>query len=174
MKRFKTELEFLGNYWEEAKNIAYDILHNLPNCTENSKGLKFINKESVIKMFLVNYSEIGNSWSVEDILRKVSGKSKNLEVLADKIFYMVHKGRSNDVKPMIEKICTGRIKSLYKGCSKAQIKSNELRNSDDIRKRLGSTNYMRENLGKGHIRWNNQAYVLNELELNHLKTYFKI
>ena len=164
------DLDFLTNYWKEAKNIAFRIKKDLPQTI----GTQAKSSSKTGLLCFIKYSDIEHSWSVNDLLAKVYGKSPTLEILADKISYMINMGRGNDVKPMIEKICTGRIKSLYKECSKAQIKSNTLKNSNDIKKRLVSTNYRREYLGKGHFRWNYQAHTLNKKEIEHLKQYFKL
>lgn len=164
------DLDFLNNYWKEAKNIGYKIKQELPK-TIGSQA-KSISKTGLL--CFVKFSDITNSWSVDDLLAKVYGESKTLQILADKINYMILRGRANDVKPMIEKICTGRIKSLSKGLSKQEIISNKLKYSSDVRNRLLSTNYNREYLGKGHFRWNHQAHTLNNKEIKHLKTYFKI
>jgi hypothetical protein len=71
---------------------------------------------------------------------------------------MILQGRANDVKPMLEKICTGRIKSL----------------SQPKGKYWESKNITGEYLGKGHFRWNYKAHTLNEEEIKRIKDYFNI
>jgi hypothetical protein len=116
-------------------------------------------------MYIVKFSDLGNSWSVEDVLKKVAGESKTLQILANKINYMINKGRGNDVKPMIKKICTGRIKSLSKPPSKKELHKHKF---------YEGLTPESEYLGKGHFRWNDSAHTLNELEIQRLKNYFKL
>lgn len=139
MKRYKSDLDFLENYWKDVKEMADKIKNEMPIGTTDKNSLKFLNKDS---------------WDPNTISSKIAGKSKNLEALSDKIHYMILKGRAADVKPMIEKICSGRIKSFSQGLSKEQIKTNNLKFSDDLRERLVSFTYNKEFLGRGHFRWN--------------------
>lgn len=144
------DLDFLTNYWKEAKNIAFRIKKDLPQTI----GTQAKSSSKTGLLCFIKYSDIEHSWSVNDLLAKVYGKSPTLEILADKISYMIYMGRGNDVKPMIEKICTGRIKSL------SHITTS---------KGLNNTH-----LGKGHFKWNYQAHTLNKKEIEHLKQYFKL
>ena len=103
------------------------------------------------------------------VASKIAGKSKKLEALSDKIHYMILKGRAADVKPMIEKICSGRTKSFSQGLSKMKKKTNKLLLEDPFRKP-----YTKEFLGRGHFRWNFGVYTLDNFEINHLKKYFNL
>jgi hypothetical protein len=142
------DLEFLSNYWIEAKKIGQKIQKELPKTI----GTQATSKSQTGLLCFVKYSDITNSWSVNDLLAKVYGESPTLKILADKIDYMINMGRGNDVPVMIEKICTGRIKKL------SQI-NNTLNN---------------DYLGHGHFRWNYKAHTLNQKEIKHLKEYFKL
>lgn len=142
------DIQFLENYWKEAKNIAYKIKQELPKTI----GSQAKSSSKTGLLCFVKFSDIENSWDVNDLLAKVYGKSPTLEILADKISYMIHKGRGNDVPVMIKKICTGRIKKI------SQINN---RFNNDF-------------LGFGHFRWNYKAHTLNEKEIKHLKDYFKL
>ena len=153
------DLEFLNSYWKEAKDIGYKIIKELPKTI----GTQAISKSNTGLLCFVKYSDIENSWSVKNLLSKVYGESPTLAVLSDKIFHMILLGRANDIKPMVEKICTGRLKTLTKKVSK----------HSENKKHISPT-YHNEFLGKGHFRWNNQAYTLNEKEIKHLKEYFKL
>jgi len=64
---------------------------------------------------------------------------------------MIYTGKSDGIKRMLEKIATGRIKSLSK-----------------------PDTYGAEYLGKGHFRWNNQAYVLTPKEIERVKEFFNL
>lgn len=149
-----SDLDFLNSFWEEAKKVGGRIKQDLPQlATPNieSKGQL---------MYLVKFSDIsGKTWGVEEVLKRVMGRNKTLEVLADKIMHMILNGRANDVKPMVVKICSGRIKSLSK---KPSTKGKR------------EFNTQAEYLGKGHFRWNKQAYTLTEIELRRLKKYFNL
>lgn len=159
------DLDFLSLFWAEAKAIGQRIIEDLPKeSIHYSNTLVKVNPNSTVKMFLVPFSKLGNSWRVQDILRQFGGNSKVLEALADKINYMILQGRANDVKPMLEKICTGRKKSLTKKRRKSvtqyQLEISEV--------------YHSEYLGKGHFRWNYQAYTLSDDEIKRIKDYFNI
>lgn len=157
------DVDFLANYWIEAKKIGAKIRKELPGeSIIDSKHLKKVNSESPIKMFLVNYKDLGDNWSVDHIISKNGGRSKTLEILADKINHMIILGRGNDVKPMIEKICTGRIKKLSR-----------IINASKDQKTMGSV-YLNNYLGHGHFRWNYKAHTLTIHEIKRLKQYFKL
>lgn len=148
------DIQFLETYWIEAKNIGLKIQKELPKLATSN-----VRQNTGTLMYIVNFSDLENSWSIEDMLKKVAGESKTLQFLADKINYMIHRGRGNDVKNMVEKICTGRIKSFSKPPSKYSKYSYRVES---------------EYLGRGHFRWNYQAHILNELEIQRLKNYFKL
>jgi len=148
------DLDFLSLFWAEAKAVGQRVLKDLPNCATPNIG----NGKQL--MYIVNFSDIsGQSWGVKEILTRVMGQSVTLKILANKINYMILEGRANDVKPMLEKICTGRIKSLSHPKNKKY---------DNI------PNITAEYLGKGHFRWNYQAHTLNEAEIRRIKEYFNI
>jgi len=144
------DIDFLDNYWSEAKKVADRISSELPKYKES----RLIENKSSL-MTIVKFSDIsGQSWSVPHILARMNGESKILTILADKINHMIYKGRANDIKPMITKICTGRVKSLSKG--------------------VGGFTSQKEFLGRGHFRWNDTAHILDTEEIEHLKKYFKL
>lgn len=80
--------------------------------------------------------------------------TEGLKALADKIVTMVKKGDNPNIMPMLAKIATGRIKTLYK-----------------VNKY--SAWVEKESLGKGHFRWNYKAYTLTEKEIAFLKMIIK-
>ena len=119
-------------------------------------------------MYIINFSDIsGQSWGVEEVLNRCVGTSTTLDTLADKINYMILKGRANDVKPMIERIYSKGIKNLIQPNHSEEKWVLRPDGVNDKLKNLG-------NIGKGHFRWNYQAYILNNVEINHLKKYFKL
>jgi hypothetical protein len=134
------ELIFLESYWSRVKAIGVKIAEELPQIAEPK------NIPSG-KLGFVKYSEL-DDWNVE---RMVSGRSWPLEQLSGKVNHMIRKGNAEGIKRMIDKISTGRIKSLSK---------------------LGVSSY-KKYLGRGHFRWNNSAITLTELELERVRTYFK-
>lgn len=144
------DIDFLDSYWSEAKRIAADIKENMPVGCRNEIQPVFSNGGA--KMYIVNFSDLTDSWSPYDIINRVGGRSRKLEALSDKICNMIYKGDACNVKPLVEAICNNRIKKL-----------------------TGKyTNSGGEFLGYGHFRWNRQAYTLNPMEIRHLKNYFKI
>lgn len=142
-----TDIDFLDTYWAKAKSIGDKIMDELPIMIPNKLQVKGLLK-------FVNFSDLDN-WSVSDIILKLNGKSKTLGILADKIQDMVYKGRGNDVKDMLVKITTGRIKTHYRPGTPDVYHPTK-----------------RVSLGKGHFRWNRQAHTLNDQEINHIKKYF--
>lgn len=142
------DIDFLSSYWEEAKKVGHRIKNELPL-------LKEPKVRNSGKLFFINYKDMYN-WSVDDNLSVLYGNSVTLKVLADKINYMILRGRANDVKPMLEKICQGRVKHFSKPLNKDHMRG-------------GS-----EPLGFGHFRWNYEVHTLTENEINHIKKYFKL
>lgn len=164
MKAVK-DLDFLSLFWAEAKAIGQRVKTDLPKGSVHySNTLKEVNPNSAVKMFLVPYSQLGDTWSVEHILNRLGGDSKTLKVLADKINYMILQGRANDVKPMLESICNNNVKSLTKGKSKSDLKNFKEFN----------TTCHAQYLGKGHFRWDFKAHTLTDIEIKRVKEYFKI
>ena len=163
------DLDFLESYWSKAKKIGLKIVKELPMCSiKDSKTLIEVNPQSTVKMYLIKYSDLGDNWNPKDILQKLGGQSKTLSILADKINYMILKGRANDVKPMIEKICSGRTKHFGK---MQKTKKSTILSDEYYRKGDNSEFY----IGKGHFRWNHfGAYTLTPQEIERLKEYFKI
>lgn len=145
------DLDFLETYWIEAKKIGVKIKSELPKL-----AISNIKQNTGTLMYFVKFSDLKDSWSAEDTLKRIAGESKTLKILADKIEYMILKNRAKDVKPMLEKICSGRIKTLYK-----------------INK-LESLYPKKESLGKGHFRVGTQVYKLNNLELKRINIYFNL
>lgn len=154
------DIDFLDSYWNEAKRIADNIKDTLPNGIGNERKPVF--SKGGIKMYIVKFSDLKDTWLPKDIIYGIAGKSQTLSILADKIHYMIHKGRANDVKPMVESICNNTIKKLTQ-ISGATKKQKEY-----------SRAYHNEHLGYGHFRWNRQAHTLNVMEIRHLKEFFKL
>jgi hypothetical protein len=154
------DLDFLSLFWAEAKQIGQRILRDLPKCATPNNGKQFR------RMYIVNFSDIsGQSWGVKEVLSRVMGNSETLNVLADKINYMILEGRAKDVKPMLEKIISRQKHFGHK-------KSKEVKRIEYLKNTTGDTsdNYY----GKGHFKWNYQAYTLNEAEIRRVKEYFNI
>jgi len=147
------DLDFLSTYWERAKVIAEDVVNNLPIIVcESEKVGEFIHT--------VQFKDLEN-WGMSP-----NQKSGNLSALADKISNMIYVGRSKDVKPMVLKIVSGRIKKQSKPISKHDRMVNR-RDSQYFR-------YTADFLGYGHFRWNYQAYKLTEIEIKRLKEFFGV
>jgi hypothetical protein len=133
------EIDYLNSYWSNLKSI----------CEKFDKEIKLkptvkIVKGSLIK--IINYSDLGNNW---DVNRHINGNSKNLEMFRNKLIHMIIKGDAINIKPMIEAICSGRIKTFR------------------FKDKKGKT----INKGKGNFRFGD-AIKLNKEELNFIKQYF--
>jgi hypothetical protein len=136
----KENLEFLSSYWGKIKIIKKELI-DLPNNFDNK-----LKKTKYKFIYTKNFSELEN-WSIHH-------KNITLCVLIDKIIYMIDKGRSIDIQPMLISICNNTVrKHTWKnpmGLSKGEF------------------------LGYGHFRWNYQAYILTPQEIIHLKSFFQI
>lgn len=144
LKEQTEDLEFIDTYWkninDRLEKIIFKIRNELPQIT-NADEIKSIGDN----LSTIPYSKMGDEWTTD-------GKSKNLTALSDKITHMIRSGKSDGVKRMLEKIASGRVKSL----------SQPSRFSDN------------EFLGKGHFRWNHRAYLLNKKEIDRVKEFFKL
>lgn len=106
MGNTEDKLEFLSTYWEKAKTISNEIVSDLPKISENKIPEKG-------KIFIVQFSELGHNWSARDHLKRLRGISTTLELIADKISYMVNKGDAINVKPHIEKVIKEGVWTNY-------------------------------------------------------------
>lgn len=133
---FTDDLDFLSNHWNQLKSIIKNI--------EDLDDLELIKKKPV-KGFsyikTIQFSQLNENWNV-------STRSANLKALKLKLIHMIEKGRSNDIKPMLTKICSGRIKKLKDP-------------------HYGS-------LGCGSFRWNYRAYTLTNKEIQRVIKFFDI
>jgi hypothetical protein len=155
-----TDLDFLSLFWKEAMSVEKKIIAELPQTVPNNVQLT----KAGSFLHIVNFSDIsGQSWGVSQVLIRLGGRSKTLIALAEKINFMIERGRANDVKPMLEKIVTGRVKTLTKKSGKQNAHLKELNKS-----------YHNEYLGKGHFRHNYQAYTLTAIEIDRIKKYFNL
>jgi hypothetical protein len=141
LKEETEDLKYIDTYWSDMKKRINDITNRI--VTELPKLHDGLVRDDESKINLVNYSDLDNSWDA-------SGYSDSLKALADKISHMITTGKSDGVKRMLEKISTGRIKSLSKPS----------RGRDS------------EFLGRGHFRWNDQAYKLTNKEIQRVKEFF--
>lgn len=142
------DIDFLDTYWKEAKRIADDVNNNLASTIEQ-KRIPFFQKGNA-KMWIINYSEL-NTWNPQDITGSFGKRNNNLKALADKISYMIYKGRADSIKRMLVSIC-----------------------NDNVKKLTQPNGFDGEFLGYGHFRWNFKAYKLSELEIQHVKKFFKL
>lgn len=163
-----TDIDFLANYWLECQKIGRKIVKDLPKeSIINSKHLRKINPKSDIKMFLIDFKDLGNKWDVYNTICKHEGKSETLEILASKIKNMIDKGRAKDVKVMVERIINKGIKNLVQpGYSESKWVT--------CKDGVNEKNRNLGNIGKGHFRWNYGAHTLTTDEIKRLKNYFKL
>lgn len=137
----ESKLEYFNNHWKYLKKIVNDIDNELPQI-ENNRVQKVSNY-----LHLIHYRDLEN-WDVS-----ISGKSKKLKILCDKLKWMtLSKHDSIKIEPMLKRI-------IYKGLKKqSQPDPN------------GTSKF----LGYGHFRWNYEAHVLNNEEINRIKEYFNL
>jgi hypothetical protein len=148
------DINFLDSYWSEAKKIATTIEENLPIGIGEQRQPLY--SEGGVKMYIVNFSDLKDSWLPQDIINDVSGRSTKLMALANKISVMIHKGRGDAVKRMVNAICFNGTKKLTRYHN------------------YGTKHQQGDFLGYGHFKWNGQAYTLNAMEIKHIKNYFKL
>ena len=137
----RNNLDFLSSYWSMLNNISNDIIENLP---KNNKS----KPKKIGIMSIINYSDIKNSWSVNELIK---GDYRGLSILAKKLSHMIIKGDSVNIKPMLSKIITGRKRTF------------KFKDKD-----------MTVNCGKGHFRLGQTAIILTEEEILKIKEYFKL
>jgi hypothetical protein len=137
------DLEYINSYWKEMNNKLDSIIRRITTELPIINGNEYKQDPEYSKLKTIQYSDMDKWLS--------SNKSDSLIALADKITYMIRTGKSDGIKRMLEKISTGRVKSLTKPGS-----------------------YESEFLGRGHFRWNNQAYRLTTKEIDRVKEYFKL
>ncbi len=136
------QLKFIDSHYLKLMRIAENIKNNLPKI-KNTPKIKN-------RLFhIIKFSDIQDSWSVEDLM---GNNAKCLELLAGKLSYMIMKGDSPNVRPMLEKIVTGRIKTF------------KFRNKHGVV----------VNCGKGHFRIGTTSFILSERELNKIKEFFNL
>lgn len=140
------DLHYIDTYWREMNQKLEGIIKRITTELPMMKSVP-VKKEINSKLKIVQYSDM-DKWGGE------AGRSDSLSALADKIKHMIRTGKSDGIKRMLEKIATGRIKSLSK-ISKGGY-------------------YDSEFLGRGHFRWNHKAYRLTPKEIERVKEYFKL
>ena len=139
-----SDLDFISNHWKILTDIAHKIKNELPIMKGEPNIKKVGDNLSTIK-----YSDM-DKWSVHD------DKSPTLTILADKIFNMILKGDSPNIKPMLDSIVKNNIKKLYKPGFDTRV------------------NRSRESQGKGHFKWDHDVHTLSQQEVQKIKDYFKI
>lgn len=138
------DLDFLSSYHKKASDIGTKIKQDLPKM---GTGINKITKN----FGTVPLSSLDKSWNTSALW----GTSETLTALADKIQHMIHTGKAEGIKRMIDAIVTGREKTLYRIAGQGAVHPGE-----------------RESLGKGHFRWNYRAYQLTPNELEQVKNFF--
>jgi hypothetical protein len=153
------DLEFLSTYWIEAKKIAQRIKENLPKTKK-----RFLPENKSGKLIIIDYKDM-DTWSVDDNLKKIFGKSKTLSILADKLEDMILQGRSKDIEPMIRRICANP-NGFHMG--------KPARRSGDAKYTGSNDSFEEHYIGVGHFRWHYDCHLLKQEEIEHIKQYFKL
>lgn len=145
MIKFKNELEFISNHHNYLHNIADNIKTNLAKIDvsigTNVEGSKFLK--------VVNYTEL-NAWKIDklDIDHK-------LQILADKLYFMIKKGDNHNILPLLNSIVNNKIKKLKKTRYQNNGKNSEM-------------------VGKGHFRFGERCVTLNQKQINQIKNFFNL
>lgn len=120
-------LDFLSDYWQKAKTAVNDIQTELPKvATEDI--LKPLGTSG--KMWIIQYKDLGNSWSVKETLCRCNGKSNNLTLLTDKVRDLLEKSPDKITEFLIATANRGYFirKGAFKGHDgfRVTLKVNEL------------------------------------------------
>lgn len=138
------DIDFLDSYWNELNKKLDRIADSIQI---KIHGDNIVKSEGDYKMLkFVKYSDI-ETWCVFNM---INNTTYTLNVLSEKIRYMILKGDGINIKPMLEKICSGRTRIFkYKNKSGRTI-----------------------NCGKGHFRFGDKAFLLSNKELDAIRKYF--
>lgn len=126
---------FLENHFKEDKKNKNFALEKIVNSFLSFNKKEYHNPvENCILLKTIDYKNLDN-WDAQKYI--------GLEILLDKIKYMIRTNKEDSVYVMLKKISTGRIKKISK----------PVKDKNTIF------------LGFGHFRWNESAIVLTKTEL---------
>lgn len=163
--QFKNEIDFISGYHERLKEISCQIKKELPVALKDSSTVKMVNPGTDSKLFIVNYKDLGDNWSVEHQILKHSSISQNLKNLSEKISYMINKGQEENIKPMLNRIIRE---------PKGRNFGKPSRRKRDP-KYTGCNEYFEDNYcGFGHFRLGRKVTMLTPMELSRVKEYFNL
>lgn len=120
-------LNFLSDFWQKAKTAVNEIETELPKVISEDI-LKPLGTSG--KMWTIQYKDLGNNWSVEEVLQRHNGESNNLTLLTHKVKDLFQKSPDK-----ITEFLTATANKGYfvrKGCFKGEeghriiLKPNEL------------------------------------------------
>jgi len=144
MSFIKFDTNFVDTYHQRLKAMANAVVNDLAKKEPTGKVKKVGTLLSVIK-----YSDMNGVWYNSEWF---NSRSVGLQALANKVAYMLEKGRGDSILPMLESIANNNIKKLYHPYSEYSIK---------IAKEFEDNPQKRESLGKGHFRWDFKAITLS-------------
>jgi len=170
------DIDFLTNYWEDAKRLGEDIKINLPKMSRPCG--------SIVKsgnMYIVPFSKLGDKWGVKEVLKHNGGESSSLQKLGEKIEDMIYRNRAKDIKIMLNSILSGKIKvwsTLYDTKGKRLKRREKKENYKVVNFHYSSDDKYCEGEEQdfcyGHFRYESEGFVLEAEELLHLKRYFDL
>lgn len=156
--------DLISNHWNHWKQ-----LQDLKAKIHDQLALRHIVKENRL-LFFVKFSDLKDSWAPKDLLLQTNQgneeKNHNLQALADKLCYMIDKGRSDDIKPMLVSICKNTIKAHQRPHYNNISKRRNIYNENET--------FCNEFIGHGHFRWNFKVYTLSDIEIERVKEFFHI
>ena len=151
---FNSSLDFISSYHSRVKQECERIKTELPYSKENPKPKKGLH--------FVEFKDIGESWSVSDLLRGADFyESKNLILLANKIERMFLSGNAEGVKRMIESFFTTGVKKQSQPPPRYAVEQKLHNRFADF-------------LGYGHFREGHRSVKLTEFELEKVREFFNI
>jgi hypothetical protein len=134
------DIDFLNSYWKELHNII-----------DRFKDLKLPQRDNTIKigkyLQIINYKDLDN-W---DVGLQLTNDTPTFKIFRVKLEHMILTGKSDSIKPMLEKVCTNRIRKF----------------------RFKDSNGHYINCGTGHFRLGRDSFMFSDKELETIKLFFK-
>ena len=160
------------NYISEHKKYVDGFL----NAMVFGSKLTITEIEGCELLKIINFSDISNSWSVDDLLNK-TGLTKNLTLLSEKIKYLIFEvGDPLSVKTMLQSIVSGRIKT-YNLCERRGKMGWHKTGHKNRRKATTVNKNNADTTISGHFRAINRSgvgVILTKDEIEYVKKFFKI
>lgn len=158
---------------------------NIATLIESKVSFEKNFKNELLKMDCFFQDHLWNGYDDENDPKFITNDDfEAIQALTDKISHMVFNiGCPNSVIPMLESICTRKIKRwqaerLFYGDMerKGWIKGKQLRSKDEINiaKKASQCEWGNDGIIVGHFRWNNRGYILSRRCAELLEDYISV